>query len=1313
MGRGVIPERTADHTVTDEFAWWRADLVRECIHRGGAEYEHPLFRQRTCLWLGSALLTFMLLSALLPSYLFAQTTPQPSGRSDLEAASTNAPPPFDPKVLDASPGSGPMSSDPTLAQLIEASGQGNVARMKELLQSHGASVHLKDSYNKTLLMEACGRGHLELVEFLLENGSEVNAVNKGGETALCIAAKQGNLRVVTLLLSYGADPAIRDRKGSTAFHQACAGKDTSLELLRLLMEKGSKLDDLNYDGKTGLMAAAFAGRLETVEFLLANGADVNVRDNFGMTPLMNAARTDREDVVKLLLEKGARANEQDRRGTTVAMYAKKPAIQELLVSFGAEKPVITDPDNFELLHAQPYDKRLVNGLKESLYQYVRLFSGKPGILETLEVKVDQLNTKEYKVQYKVGTEGKAETYEVVLSNQSIDVRTNLQSLATVIKDFAAKRNDIHRKAGKSGANPAASKAKVAEQISHFDPIELFSSLRYIEEQVSTKAAGPQLLLSAQEIFSWLAFFKSNNENPKLSDLAGTYAVAAYLLGSLDGQTEKPGSFNEGLLLLALDYPSAALQVLDPSQPSDQLLTAYITFDFDLMKSLAPNPKINKRLLVYLQGCAFARSNQNNVADLQFSKLMTDYPDFLMAMEYVVDHAKLGLARQLMNVYMGDLLEKHLYIMKEFTRTERLNQDRALQQEIQKETSEANHLTKWLKIHGNLIDNPLQMKQNGKILTAEFLNQFLLEDISNALLIYYRQEDQRLGRKDQATAIVDMAKAAYPNKTISQVLSVKSDKGGTGAASKSISLRDADAVLLQNLIDHQSMPSRDKINLVKLFREKENPNAAGLYRIYRNYEKQLYEPVAREYLTNALAADPYDCQFYQDALKHDPAGKAFEKGDRNIGHLYGYLLTAAGWHRKNGQIDQAIACYRKAIEKSPEQHTAYFELGELCKADKKIEKAVETWQEYLKHDNATLSAVQIQNAIGNLWLETGEKEKAYEIFLKAQESGQAEALLGFAKASEMTGKVLEAENTYKKAAERYPQSRCASQLGIFYLRRKNLEAAAQVLREYRRFHQPGYYFPEVIDHCAESGNPADAVEIVRSIESANQENWSNQIVPRLARAFSLRKDYRIAADLLRPLTMGAQKNSQIIEEYCRCSIKGKIGLPDELVSQWLQLYGNDKTVLDMMSTMLLNDGLYSELTRVLDRLLSDTKGMNQENIQKYLMSMAIAWRMGKHSPDQKQHILQILETAPKDDWLKRRVLFLLDEANPQGLLELADNQVKRGEQYYLMGLVKMSEGHSEEALKLLLVGLENMNGGQYNGYRHAQALVAKLASPKSE
>jgi ankyrin repeat protein len=165
-------------------------------------------------------------------------------------------------------------------------------------------------------------GALEFIKLLLERGADPNTrikvrlevhqantslwLKEAGATPLLRAALCGDLTLVRLLLVHGADPRIATLDNTTPLMVASGvgwaegftfqySEDETLELVKLLMEKGARINDANDDGITALHGAAYKGANNVVQWLVDHGADLAAKDKgsdygFGvstvrMTPL--------------------------------------------------------------------------------------------------------------------------------------------------------------------------------------------------------------------------------------------------------------------------------------------------------------------------------------------------------------------------------------------------------------------------------------------------------------------------------------------------------------------------------------------------------------------------------------------------------------------------------------------------------------------------------------------------------------------------------------------------------------------------------------------------------------------------------------------------------------------------------------------------------------------------------------------------------------------------------------------------------------------------------------------------------------------
>ncbi|XP_016389700.1 tankyrase-1-like [Sinocyclocheilus rhinocerous] len=270
----------------------------------------------------------------------------------------------------ASPGDGVCGAGGAFRELFEACRNGDVSRVKRLVDSvnvnakdmagrkstplhfaagfgrrdvvehllqTGANVHSRDDGGLIPLHNACSFGHAEVVSLLLCSGADPNARDNWNYTPLHEAAIKGKIDVCIVLLQHGADPNIRNTDGKSALDLADPSaktvltgeykKDELLEAARSGNEEKlmALLTPLNVnchasDGRkstsqkmlsTPLHLAAGYNRVRIVQLLLQYGADVHAKDKGGLVPLHNACSYGHYEVTELLLKHGACVNAMD------------------------------------------------------------------------------------------------------------------------------------------------------------------------------------------------------------------------------------------------------------------------------------------------------------------------------------------------------------------------------------------------------------------------------------------------------------------------------------------------------------------------------------------------------------------------------------------------------------------------------------------------------------------------------------------------------------------------------------------------------------------------------------------------------------------------------------------------------------------------------------------------------------------------------------------------------------------------------------------------------------------------------------------
>jgi ankyrin repeat protein len=225
----------------------------------------------------------------------------------------------------------PAAADPTgETALIRAAKIGNLDVVEALLDA-GAAVDAPDSgFRQTPLMAAARGGYAPVVKRLIERGAQVNAQTRTGLTPkFSTPANSKASRGAGIQRGGWPDRGIRESIPGAKTPLLYAARQGHVEVARLLLDAGARIEQADADGVTPLLAAVINERAELASFLIDRGADVNASDWYGQTPLFCAVDVrdldvsgasrdngiDREAFYRLaevLLKRGANANARTR-----------------------------------------------------------------------------------------------------------------------------------------------------------------------------------------------------------------------------------------------------------------------------------------------------------------------------------------------------------------------------------------------------------------------------------------------------------------------------------------------------------------------------------------------------------------------------------------------------------------------------------------------------------------------------------------------------------------------------------------------------------------------------------------------------------------------------------------------------------------------------------------------------------------------------------------------------------------------------------------------------------------------------------------
>lgn len=181
----------------------------------------------------------------------------------------------------------------------------------EFFLTAGAEVNQKDSEGNTPFLNAASRNELTTVKLLSKDAKDFNATNNEGQTALMLAVHRNSFEVVEFLSENDSNALAKDAKGNTLAYYLIASYDSRKvddfdAKLKLLQEKGIKMNTTQSEGNTLFHLAAKDNNLELLKSLAHFKIDINAKNDEGLTALHIAAmKAENDEMMKYLISKGA------------------------------------------------------------------------------------------------------------------------------------------------------------------------------------------------------------------------------------------------------------------------------------------------------------------------------------------------------------------------------------------------------------------------------------------------------------------------------------------------------------------------------------------------------------------------------------------------------------------------------------------------------------------------------------------------------------------------------------------------------------------------------------------------------------------------------------------------------------------------------------------------------------------------------------------------------------------------------------------------------------------------------------------------
>lgn len=168
------------------------------------------------------------------------------------------------------------------------------------------------------LLNYIEKGNVNGVKSLLDMGIQVNGRHYRRMTPLHIAVFNENIEIIKLLIDRGAKVNLRNKDGNTALNISTL-INTDIEIIKLLLNSAADPNIGDLAKNTPLHRAT---KPEIAEILIDSGASIDAKNSSGNTPLHNAVlrffgvTTDSLNFIKTLIDSGADTNIKNNLGFT-------------------------------------------------------------------------------------------------------------------------------------------------------------------------------------------------------------------------------------------------------------------------------------------------------------------------------------------------------------------------------------------------------------------------------------------------------------------------------------------------------------------------------------------------------------------------------------------------------------------------------------------------------------------------------------------------------------------------------------------------------------------------------------------------------------------------------------------------------------------------------------------------------------------------------------------------------------------------------------------------------------------------------------
>ncbi len=228
-------------------------------------------------------------------------------------------------------------------EIFDAIKANDLVKTKELINEDASFVNLKDENWNTPLHWATLNRNNEIVKLLLKNGAITTQINKRGDTPVNYAIGRLPEETITLMLDYVAEfDAIGEKTLNVLQLSARFGLE---RLFKIAAEKGGPIlfSDSSANIET-LKSAILGGSLELVKILIEKGVNVNAVSKYRGTPLDVAYETGNKEIIEYLKGRGAMVTPLDfeikKLSESLLLITFPWGMRNNIIAFGGEDGIL-------------------------------------------------------------------------------------------------------------------------------------------------------------------------------------------------------------------------------------------------------------------------------------------------------------------------------------------------------------------------------------------------------------------------------------------------------------------------------------------------------------------------------------------------------------------------------------------------------------------------------------------------------------------------------------------------------------------------------------------------------------------------------------------------------------------------------------------------------------------------------------------------------------------------------------------------------------------------------------------------------------